>query len=131
MAMDCTYRLRIPHHSGQLAKVATRISEFGGLIGDVTTIAIARNEALREITVELRDKEHGEALAAGLGALPGVSVVWFHDRAFIAHDGRQARDHRSPRDPHQPGRARRLHPGGRARVRGDRASSRSSRGASR
>ena len=28
MAMDCTYRLRIPHHSGQLAKVATRISEY-------------------------------------------------------------------------------------------------------
>ncbi len=25
MAMDCTYRLRIPHVAGQLAKVATRI----------------------------------------------------------------------------------------------------------
>src|SRR6201995_4022997 len=87
MAMDCTYRLRIPHQSGQLAKVATRIAEYGGLIGDVTTIAVARQEALREITVELRDKEHAEALAAGLGELEGVSVVWFHDRAFIAHDG--------------------------------------------
>jgi malate dehydrogenase (oxaloacetate-decarboxylating) len=87
MAMDCTYRLRIPHHSGQLAKVATRISEFGGLIGDVTTITVARREALREITVELRDKEHAEALATGLNELPGVTVVWFHDRAFIAHDG--------------------------------------------
>src|SRR5947209_5942093 len=87
MAMDCTYRLRIPHHAGQLAKVATRIAENGGLIGDVTTIAIARNEALREITVELRDKEHAESLAAALGSLQGVSVVWFHDRAFIAHDG--------------------------------------------
>ena len=39
MAMDCTYRLRIPHRAGQLAKVATRISEYGGLIGDVSTIA--------------------------------------------------------------------------------------------
>jgi malate dehydrogenase (oxaloacetate-decarboxylating) len=85
--MDCTYRLRIPHHAGQLAKVATRISEYGGLIGDVTTIAIARNESLREITVELRDKDHAEALAVGLAELPGVSVAWFHDRAFIAHDG--------------------------------------------
>ncbi len=85
--MDCTYHLRIPHRAGQLAKVSTRISEYGGLIGDVSTIAIARHEALREITVELRDKEHAEALAAGLGDLEGVTVSWFHDRAFIAHDG--------------------------------------------
>ena len=87
MAMDCTYRLRIPHTSGQLARVATRIAEHGGLIGDVKTISVARHEALREITVELRDKEHADALAAGLGELPGVSVAWFHDRAFLAHDG--------------------------------------------
>jgi malate dehydrogenase (oxaloacetate-decarboxylating) len=112
--MDCTYRLRIPHHSGQLAKVATRISEFGGLIGDVTTIAMARNQSLREITVELRDKEHAEALAAGLGSLPGVSVVWFHDRAFIAHDGgkleitgrRKIRTNQDVRDVYTPGVAR-------------------------
>jgi malate dehydrogenase (oxaloacetate-decarboxylating) len=114
MAMDCTYRLRIPHHSGQLAKVATCIAEHRGLIGDVTTIAIARNEALREITVELRDKAHAEELAAGLGALPGVSVVWFHDRAFIAHDGgklqvtgrREIHTNQDVRDVYTPGVAR-------------------------
>jgi malate dehydrogenase (oxaloacetate-decarboxylating) len=87
MAMDCTYRLRIPHTSGQLAKVATRIAEHGGLIGDVKTISVARHEAIREITVELRDKPHAEELAVALAELPGVSVAWFHDRAFIAHDG--------------------------------------------
>ena len=87
MAMDCTYRLRIPHRAGQLAKVSTRISEYGGLIGDVSTIAIARHEAIREITIELRDKEHADALAIGLGDLEGVTVVGFHDRAFMAHDG--------------------------------------------
>jgi malate dehydrogenase (oxaloacetate-decarboxylating) len=87
MAMDCTYRLRIPHTSGQLSKVAGRIADFGGLIGDVKTISVARHEALREITVELRDKEHAEELAVGLSELPGVSVSWFHDRAFLAHDG--------------------------------------------
>jgi malate dehydrogenase (oxaloacetate-decarboxylating) len=48
---------------------------------------VARHEALREITVEVRDKDHAEQLAAGLGDLPGVTVAWFHDRAFIAHDG--------------------------------------------
>ncbi len=85
--MDVTYRLRIPHRAGQLAKVSTRISEYGGLIGDVSTIAIAKHEALREITIELRDRDHAISLAAGLNDLEGVSVAWFHDRAFIAHDG--------------------------------------------
>jgi malate dehydrogenase (oxaloacetate-decarboxylating) len=87
MSMDCTYRLRIPHQAGQLARVATLISEEGGLIGDVHTITVARLEAIREITVELRDKPHADQLAAALGKLPGVSVVWYHDRAFIAHVG--------------------------------------------
>ena len=114
MAMDCTYRLRIPHRAGQLAEVATRISEYGGLIGDVTTIAVARNESLREITVELRDKEHAEELAVGLGELSGVTVAWFHDRAFIAHDGgklevvgrRQILTNQDVRDVYTPGVAR-------------------------
>src|SRR6201991_1565691 len=114
MAMDCTYRLRIPHQSGQLAKVATCIAEHRGLIGDVNTIAVARSEALREITVELRDKEHAEELAVGLGALPGVNVVWFHDRAFIAHDGgklqvtgrREIPTNQDVRDVYTPGVAR-------------------------
>jgi malate dehydrogenase (oxaloacetate-decarboxylating) len=114
MPMDCTYRLRIPHTAGQLAKVASRIAEHGGLIGDVKTISVARHEALREITVELRDKEHAEALAVGLGELPGVSVAWFHDRAFIAHDGgklevvgrRRIESNQDVRDVYTPGVAR-------------------------
>lgn len=114
MAMDCTYRLRIPHVAGQLAKVSTRICEYGGLIGDVSTIAIARHEAIREITVELRDTEHANALAEGLGRLEGVTVVWFHDRAFIAHDGgkleyrarRPIQTNQDVRDVYTPGVAR-------------------------
>ena len=55
MAMDCVYRLRIPHKAGQLAAVASRIADLGGLIGDVTTISVARDEAIREMTIETRD----------------------------------------------------------------------------
>jgi malate dehydrogenase (oxaloacetate-decarboxylating) len=112
--MDCTYRLRIPHTTGQLAKVVSRIADEGGLIGEITTVSVARHEALREITVELRDKEHAEALAARLGELPGVKVSWFHDRAFIAHDGgklevvgrREVRTNQDVRDVYTPGVAR-------------------------
>jgi len=112
--MDCTYRLRIPHTSGQLAKVAGAIAANGGLIGDVTTVSVARHEALRDITVELEDKDHAERLAVVLGELPGVRVSWFHDRAFIAHDGgklavagrHEIRTNQDVRDVYTPGVAR-------------------------
>jgi malate dehydrogenase (oxaloacetate-decarboxylating) len=112
--LDCTYRLRIPHKAGQLAQVAGAIAEAEGLIGDVTTVSIARREAIREITVEVRDKAHMEKLAARLGALEGVSVIWFHDRAFLAHDGgkldvvarREIRTNQDVRDVYTPGVAR-------------------------
>jgi malate dehydrogenase (oxaloacetate-decarboxylating) len=114
MPMDVTYRLRIPHTTGQLATVAGTIAEQGGLIGDVKTVSVAKHEALREVTVELRDRPHADALAAALGALPGVRIIWFHDRAFIAHDGgkldvvarHKIRSNQDLRDVYTPGVAR-------------------------
>jgi malate dehydrogenase (oxaloacetate-decarboxylating) len=114
MAMDCTYRLRIPHRAGQLAIIAQTIADHDGLIGDVTTVSVARHEALREITVELRDKPHADQLAAALNQLEGVVVHWFHDRAFIVHDGgkldvvarRPIRSNQDVRDVYTPGVAR-------------------------
>jgi malate dehydrogenase (oxaloacetate-decarboxylating) len=114
MPMDCTYRLRIPHRAGQLAQVAGKIADHGGLIGDINTISVAKHEALREITVELRDKDHADELAAGLGELPDVTVAWFHDRAFIAHEGgkldvvgrREVMTNQDVRDVYTPGVAR-------------------------
>lgn len=114
MPIDCTYRLRIPHRAGQLAQVATRIAEVGGLIGDITTITVAKDEALREITIELRDRAHAEEMAKALGELEGIRVSWFHDRAFLAHDGgkievvgrRPITSHQEMRDVYTPGVAR-------------------------
>ncbi len=114
MPLDCTYRLRIPHKVGQLAKVATAIAECDGVIGDITTVNVGRKEAIREITVEVADLAHASSLAESLGALEDVKVMWFHDRAFIAHDGgklamrstREIRTVQDVRDVYTPGVAR-------------------------
>ncbi|MBB4662142.1 NAD-dependent malic enzyme [Conexibacter arvalis] len=114
MALDCTYRLRIPHRVGQLATVCACIARHGGVVGDVSTISVARHEALREITIEVRDKAHADELAAGLAELPDVHVSWYHDRAFIAHDGgklevrgvRAVESNQHVRDVYTPGVAR-------------------------
>lgn len=87
MAFDCRFRLGIPHRTGQLAEVTGMVARHGGLVGDIVTVSVGEDEAVREITVEVRDRAHADELAAGLGSLEGVTVNWYHDCAFIAHDG--------------------------------------------
>lgn len=87
MAIDFTYRVRIPHSPGQLAHVATAIASGDGLIGDVTTITVGRERSIREITVETQDQDQAERIAGLVGELDGVEVLWFRDRAMIRHEG--------------------------------------------
>src|SRR3954462_11473105 len=87
MSLDVTYRVQIPHRAGQLAAVASVIAEHRGLIGDVVTVNLGREASIREITVEVQDTGQAWDLAADLNKLPGVSVLWHHDRAFMRHDG--------------------------------------------
>jgi malate dehydrogenase (oxaloacetate-decarboxylating) len=85
--LDCTYRVEIPHRSGQLALVAGAIAEGQGLIGDVVTISIGREQTIRDITVEVRDTDQATRIAELLDALDGVGVLWYQDRALIRHEG--------------------------------------------
>jgi malate dehydrogenase (oxaloacetate-decarboxylating) len=87
MSLDVTYRVQIPHRAGQLAAVASVIAGHQGLIGDVVTVNLGREASIREITVEVRDTGQAWDLATDLNTLPGVSVLWHHDRAFMRHDG--------------------------------------------
>jgi len=112
--LDCTYCVQIPHRPGQLAAVAQAIAEGDGVIGDVRTISLGREASVREITVEVRDGEQQERIAALLDALQGVSVLWHQDRALLRHmDGKMKIVARSPvrtvqemRDVYTPGVAR-------------------------
>ncbi len=85
--LDCTYRVQVPHRTGQLARVMGAIAEGEGLIGDVVTISTGRETSVREITVEVRDIEQAERIAALLDGADGVRVLWYQDRALIRHEG--------------------------------------------
>src|ERR1700758_2014867 len=85
--LDCTYRIQIPHSVGQLARVVGAIAACEGVIGDINTISIGREHALREITVEVRDSRQAKAIAEQVDVLDGVRVVWYQDRALIRHEG--------------------------------------------
>jgi malate dehydrogenase (oxaloacetate-decarboxylating) len=85
--LDCTYCVEVPHRVGRLAEVMGAIAERDGLIGDVVTISVGREHSVREITIEVHDDQHAEAIAAQVGALPEVRVLWHQDRAILRHRG--------------------------------------------
>ncbi|HET7478969.1 MAG TPA: NAD(P)-dependent oxidoreductase [Rubrobacteraceae bacterium] len=114
MALDYTYCIQLPHRAGSLAKVAGKIAEGNGLIGDVTTIRVGRESSIREITLEVEDQAHGESIVGLIGELPGVEVLWARDRALLRHEGgklkiestRPVRTVQDMRDVYTPGVAR-------------------------
>jgi malate dehydrogenase (oxaloacetate-decarboxylating) len=85
--LDCTYRVEIPHRLGQLALVASAIADAEGLIGDVVTVSVGREHSVRELTVEVRDEAQATRIAELIGAVKGVRVLWFQDRALLRHEG--------------------------------------------
>jgi len=87
LALDYTYRIHMPHRTGQLARVAGAIAEGNGLIGDVNTINVGRDSSIREITLEVDDHAGAEHVADLLNDLEDVEVLWFRDRALLKHDG--------------------------------------------
>ncbi|CAN5297145.1 NAD(P)-dependent oxidoreductase [soil metagenome] len=87
MPLDYTYRIQLPHRTGQLARVAGTIAEGDGLIGDVTTVNVGRDSSIREITLEVDDHAGAERVADLLNELEGVTVMWFRDRALLKHEG--------------------------------------------
>jgi malate dehydrogenase (oxaloacetate-decarboxylating) len=87
LPLDYTYRIKVPHRTGQLAKVAGTIADGDGLIGDVTTISVGREASVREITLEVEDRDQAERIAGMLRELEGVEVLWARDRALLRHEG--------------------------------------------
>jgi malate dehydrogenase (oxaloacetate-decarboxylating) len=114
VALDYTYRIRLPHRPGQLARVAGIIAEGNGLIGDVTTINVGRDQSVREITLEVEDREHADRVHELIEGLDGVEVIWAEDRALLRHQGgklkvvstRPVRTVQDMRDVYTPGVAR-------------------------
>ncbi len=114
MPLDYTYRIRLPHRTGQLARVAGTIAEGAGLIGDVTTINVGRESSIREITLAVEDGDQAERIVDLLNDLEGVEVLWARDRALLRHEGgklviestRPVRTVQDMRDVYTPGVAR-------------------------
>jgi malate dehydrogenase (oxaloacetate-decarboxylating) len=86
-----TVRLEIRTTPGMLGKVTSLIGELGGDIGAIDIAGFEKDSIIRDLTVAVRDTEHGEVLVKRLKGLEGCRVVHVSDRTFLMHLGGKIR----------------------------------------
>ncbi len=86
-----TLRVKITNTPGMLGKLTSLIGEVGGDIGAIDIHGFENDAIIRDITVKVRDSEHGEKLVIALKKLEGVEVVNVSDRTFLMHLGGKIR----------------------------------------
>jgi malate dehydrogenase (oxaloacetate-decarboxylating) len=82
-----TVRLRYPDRPGYLGRITSLIGDANGLIGAVDMIDVGNNGITRSITISATNVSHGEAIVAGLRAVPEVEILAVADRVFSMHQG--------------------------------------------
>ncbi len=80
-------RIRVVDKPGYLGKIATRIGDLEGNIGDVSIVGQGPDHLNREISLQLKDEAHLQRLIEGLSSLEGVTVETVIDPVEHAHRG--------------------------------------------
>ncbi len=80
-------RVNVPATTGTFGKVVAAISEAGARVGAADIVRSTAHEVTRDYQVYVRDVAHGEAVAAAIGALEGVSVVSVTSNVLTVHEG--------------------------------------------
>ena len=80
-------RVNVPAATGTFGKVVVAISEAGGRVGAADIVRSSAHEVTRDYQVYVRDTEHGEAVAAAVSGLDGVSVVSVTSNVLTMHEG--------------------------------------------
>jgi malate dehydrogenase (oxaloacetate-decarboxylating) len=86
-----TLRVKWDNIPGMLGRVTSRIGELGGDIGAIDIAGFEKDKIIRDITVNVRDTDHGDRLVEQLGSMENVQVVNVSDRTFLMHLGGKIR----------------------------------------
>ncbi len=82
-----TLRVELERRPGILGRVASAIGDAGGAIGAIDVIEHGDMKAMREITVDSVDRDHGAAIIDAVGSVPGATLVEVTDRTLELHRG--------------------------------------------
>jgi malate dehydrogenase (oxaloacetate-decarboxylating) len=82
-----TARCRIDNRPGMLGQLTSAIGSVGGDIRALDIVRVDRQGIVRDITVLAGDATHADALIRRMSEVPGVEVLEYSDRTFLAHIG--------------------------------------------
>jgi malate dehydrogenase (oxaloacetate-decarboxylating) len=82
-----TARCRIVNRPGMLGQLTSAIGSLGGDIRALDIVRVEGNGIVRDITVLAADADHAQKLIQRMSAVPGVEVLEYSDRTFLAHLG--------------------------------------------
>jgi malate dehydrogenase (oxaloacetate-decarboxylating) len=82
-----TARCRIVNRPGMLGQLASAIGSLGGDIRGMDIVRVDRGAIVRDVTVLAADAEHAQQLVEMMKKVPGVEVLEYSDRTFLAHLG--------------------------------------------
>jgi len=80
-------RLEIQNTGAIFSYLATAIGAAGGDILAVDLIQARKDIVIRDLTVGVEHRAHGDRLVQAISALPGIKVINVSDRVFLAHLG--------------------------------------------
>jgi malate dehydrogenase (oxaloacetate-decarboxylating) len=80
-------RCIIQNEVGMLGRVTTAIGEAGGDIGAIDLVGFQRDKIIRDITVKVKNEEHGQRLIDHLKKVKGLEIAGVSDRTFLLHIG--------------------------------------------
>jgi len=80
-------RLEIQNTGAIFSYLATAIGATGGDILAVDLIQARKDVVIRDVTVGVENREHGDRVLQAISALPGVKIINVSDRVFLAHLG--------------------------------------------
>lgn len=80
-------RCQMPNRPGMFGKLATVIDEAGGDVSGVDLVRTEGGEVVRDLTVRVKDEEHGKQVVEHIRQLPDVRVVQASDPVLRAHVG--------------------------------------------
>ncbi len=82
-----TARLEIRNRPGMLSRVVQLLSRAGAVVTAVDLVEVSRHVFIRDVTIDVKNVEHGYAVTQRLSRIKGVRILSVSDQIFLMHLG--------------------------------------------